>query len=200
MKLIKHRINSIIFWAFIYGLIISCAKSGPPENKYDNCEIKQKVLFQLNFENYAWGCNQRGYFIDNKGIIKRYICPKKEAWRRTSTGYYSKEELDHNYQMADSVIGIITREELCYHYNLIKPASILRLSKLADTACDMGSIALFAYLWDNEKNQYKVVFLSVEGDRTQDNLNLDAITIADWLRLKFNRPRMFDSPPPADNE
>jgi hypothetical protein len=185
----------------IFGfMIFACTKNSPPNELSPDCVIKQKVLFQMVYENFAWGYQGRGIFIDNKGLIKSFSIPSKESWRRSNSGLLSKEDLEHNYQLANSIIGRIDKNELCSYYQLIKSASNTRLSKLADTGRDMGSMTLVAYQWDNEKQQCEVVFLSREGDSTQDNLNPDAIAISNWLRQKFNRPRMFPTPPPQDNK
>jgi hypothetical protein len=178
-------------WPVIMPSFVMPALAEKQSQKTDlpKCNIKQKVLFEMAYENYAWGYQKRGYFIDNKGKIKKYIVLLNDNWRRADSGYISKEYLDHNYQQADSTIGKINKNELCRYYQLIESASKEILSKNEDSMIDAGSNAFLAYLWDNTKKKYKVVFLRKDGDIIQDNLNPDAIAITNWLRQKFNQPR-----------
>ena len=192
-------VTSLLWFAMMrYIATPVFAKDQPTQVKPTKCAIKQKVLFQMAYENYAWGYQNRGFFIDNKGIIKYYHEISKEYWRKPDSGYFSKEDLEHNYLAADSIIGKVNKNELCHFYHLIKSASKESLSKNVNTGYDMGANSIVAYLWDNHRKKYKIVFLSVEGDWTQDNLNPNALEITEWLRQMFNRPRRLPIPQPHE--
>lgn len=196
---ISNRLILVILFAAYLSLVSCCAKSCPPIESSRNCDIKQKILFHLAYFNYAWGYQNNGFFIDNEGLIKYYNIKSEKDWRKADSGYYSKTDLEYNYRAADSITGKVDRVELCHYYNLIESASEQKLSKRVHSAYDAGASTFIAYIWDENREKYKMVFLSMEGDFSRDNLNPNAIAIADWLRQKFNCPRIFPAPPVEDS-
>ncbi|OGC96482.1 MAG: hypothetical protein A2W25_14950 [candidate division Zixibacteria bacterium RBG_16_53_22] len=150
------------------------------------------VLFQQSFVNYAWGYQNRGWFIDRDGYMKAYhVAGQGEQWHRAletgpDSGYIAQAGLEENYARSDRVIFRIPRNELNEKYGLISRAADGPYSPRARSAYDAGAVMFCAYLLDKDRGMYRQVLLSLSGDFSQFNENPDSQELEKWL-MGLNR-------------
>jgi hypothetical protein len=150
-------------------------------------EIEQLVLFGHSFINYAWGYQNRGWFIDRDGYMKAYRVAEPESWHRIEmtgpdSGSYIQEALEANYAKAEKAIYRIPQMELHEKYSLIAAAVGGPYSNYRRTAYDAGAVQFSAFLLDQDRGMYRQVLLSLSGDFSQENRHPDAIALDRWLK------------------
>jgi hypothetical protein len=148
---------------------------------------KQVVLFQYSFINHAWGYQNRGWFVNNHGLVRAYQVRDPNLWHEpvesgSDAGYISMENLLANYALADKVFFEYSHFDLVNNMKFIKDAVSGELTSPARTAYDAGRQEYLAYYWDDAKKMYKQVILAVTGDWTQINQSPAADTLYEWLQ------------------
>jgi hypothetical protein len=148
---------------------------------------KQVVLFHYSFMNAAWGYQNRGWFVDNRGLVKAYWVHDPKVWHQPiqsgpDSGYISKQDLLADYSLADKVFFNYSYFDINDKIKFIDKAAAGTLSVPTRTAYDAGQNKYSTYYWDEAKGMYKEVVLNITGDWTQTNLSAAADTLYDWLR------------------
>jgi hypothetical protein len=171
------------------SLSLSCSR--PANKAAPDSRIEQRVLFGHSFVNYAWGYQNRGWFIDNEGLMKAYRVVQADMWHRPETagpdsGYIFKEALETNHGLANWVIYRVPMGEVydkCLRIPLIKDGPY---SERTHSAYDAGSVEFYAYYFDQKRGAYLPVLVSQSGDFSKHNEDPDAIEIEKWLK-ELNR-------------
>jgi hypothetical protein len=153
-------------------------------------EISQTVLFHISYENYAWGYQSEGWYIDDQGRVWRlstalHWCPEVMNILQGSedTLYYSAAELEQSYTDArDSLVAVVEADELREKYLLIGGAARGTYSPPVNAGADMGSLVIGCLAYDQEAERYRKVILSMTGDWEAINLASSATELDAWLR------------------
>jgi len=172
------------------AFLIACI--GCPEGSTDPSlgEISQTVLFHISYENYAWGYQSEGWYIDSEGRVWQ-LATALHWWPELmnilqgsdDTLYYAAAELEQSYADArDSLVAAIDDEELREKYLLIAGAAAGTYSTPVNTAADAGSFVIGCLAYDQEAERYRKVILSVSGDWSVTNLASSATELDAWLR------------------
>jgi hypothetical protein len=144
------------------------------------CPGDQPVYFQYRYVNYAWGYQERGWLIDNQGKVRYFESP--EGFRLPdSTGLISWEDMKYNLALTDSVITTVGEEELNEYIAYIPAAAAGEIGPKNNIAADAGGSVLSCYLYDQEADAYRYVFLAMSGDWEQFNLSAEAGILVEWL-------------------
>ncbi len=99
------------------------------------------------------------------------------------TLYYSAAELEQAYADArDSLIATVDRDELQEKYLLIAGAARGSYSPPADAAADAGSLVVGCLAFDQDRERYRKVILTLTGDVEVTNLTSEAAELDTWLR------------------
>jgi hypothetical protein len=142
---------------------------------------KQAILFQLDYVNYAWGYQHKGYIIDNEGNVLTYNNP--EIWNFPDKSFCLSEN-----QVAENIAGCvqsvkkISKEELRKYTNYIKNIASTKVSALKNVAADAGSLEFICYQFSESTGTYKGYIVKMEGDFTCENLNFYSKKVASWMR------------------
>ena len=144
----------------------------------------QPVWFQYRYVNHAWGYQDHGWLIDGSGRVRYFEYPS-DFRTPDSTGYLSREDLEHNLAQTDSLITTIGQEELEAHTALIPAAAAGEIGERTHRAYDAGTSTLACYLYNSEKDAYRYILLGISGDWEQFNLSEEAGDLVEWLR-QFN--------------
>lgn len=142
---------------------------------------KQKLLFQFDYVNYAWGYQHTGFFIDNEGNVLTYENP--ENWNF----------LDDNNQISDMQVSEnilkckhsdkkIPADELLKFTGYINNIASTKISAMKNVAADAGSYEYFCYQYSEENESYKGYLIKMEGDFTCENLNFYAKKVVAWMK------------------
>jgi len=146
--------------------------------------INQKILFEVEHINFAWGWMHYGSYIDNSGRLYSYSylnVDYEDRWNPQRNGIYTESELFEKYSHSKEFVKQIDYNELTQMANLIPAASNGILSDPVGVMCDAGLLTYKGYLYDESKNEYIEVILRVSGDDFFENLSPAAKIIADWL-------------------
>jgi len=164
-------------------MLVRCGKSD-----VDPCHCLpdqgQPVWFQYRYVNHAWGYQDHGWLIDGSGRVRYFEYPS-DFRTPDSTGYLSREDLEHNLAQTDSLINTIGQEELEAHTALIPAAAAGEIGERTHRAYDAGTSTLACYLYNSEKDAYRYILLGISGDWEQFNLSEEAGDLVEWLR-QFN--------------
>ena len=144
------------------------------------CPEEQPVYFQYHYVNHAWGYQERGWLIDKQGNVRYFESP--EGFRLPdSTGMISLQDLEYNLSQADSLLTTMESEELNAYIAYIPGSAAGDIGEKSQVAADAGASVLSCYLYDEEADAYRYVFLAMSGDWEQFNLSAEAGILVDWL-------------------
>jgi hypothetical protein len=176
--------NSLILIVIAISLL---ACSRPPWVETYTRAPSQLVLFQQAFINYAWGYQNRGWFVDRDGYVKAYrVSGNADSWNLAEktgpdSGYIAQAALEENYALADRIIYQVPSKELAEKYSLIAQAAEGPYSPRTQTAFDAGAVYFIAYMPDQDRSMYRQVLLSLSGDFSRFNENPAAQELEKWL-------------------
>ena len=157
------------------ALLLGCEKHN---ESWPNAN--QLILFQVEYNNYAWGYDHRGIIIDSSGTVRSFTFP--ENWHHPDTeGYLSESDMNENIEQLDTGMFSIDKNELFKHFSKLQRISEGELSEPKNTANDAGETDFSGYLYDLSKKQYKHVLIKREGDWSIDNNAPDAEEVIRWL-------------------
>lgn len=146
--------------------------------------INQKILFEVEYINYAWGWMYYGRYIDNSGRLYSYSYLNlnyEDRWKPQRKGIYTESELFEKFSHSKEFVKQIDYNELIQMANLIPAASKGKLSDPVSVMWDAGLITYKGYLYNGSKNEYIEVILRVSGDDFIENLSPEAKNLAEWL-------------------
>jgi uncharacterized protein YcfL len=165
--------KKILFFALLL-ILVGCS------NDFYVAQPNQKVLFQYEQSNFAWGRFQHGWFIDDEGYVRTYQQPT--AWHYAdSSGCTVKTAMDENLGFADSVCFRIDEQVFASKVRLIEKASEGKLTEMKNEMCDFGAIIYRCYTYDSDKQVYHSYLLDLGGDNVQHNTAAEAVALHEWL-------------------
>lgn len=143
-------------------------------------EIKQKIVFEFERINHAWGEEHFGWLIDSLGNIHCYNLP--EQWIACdSLGSIAASDLKTNLNKTDSICYVIDKSELKSKFSLIENASKGMISDPKFNRFDAGSFSFYGFIFNSEKQLYKRVLLKQFGDFILENNTVEAKELSNWL-------------------
>jgi hypothetical protein len=142
----------------------------------------QNILFEVEYENFAWAPNLNGVFITADGSVMKYDFFASDAGATPPSVVYpaTEDEIRARYGPSPTKIGSIPTSELAAHFALVPGAASGVL--LRQYACaDAGESTTMAYLFDTATARYTPVILGVDGDEAALNLAPEAASLVAWL-------------------
>ena len=168
-----------IFLALVYFSLTGCAK----ESSIDKTNIlSQKIFFQYEYVNYAWGFQHQGWFIDSTGNVYSYNLPENDAWKRgDENGVISASDLNENMSKANLTGYRINTGELASKVDLINKAKLGEITEPVWAAADAGAMIYSCYTYDSSTKSYKKILLKQLGDYRADNKSKSADYLYRWM-------------------
>jgi hypothetical protein len=151
------------------------------------------ILFQQNFENYAWSDSHFGFFIDGDGNIRGYtMFPGYHQWdpmirvtgdeySLNNDTYFTKSDLEFNYYLTDTLLGKVDLDTLNLMKNMISGILSSLLTQGHGGCNDSGINSYFAYYYSADNQEYQRIVLERFGDVCYTITNDDAQKISNWL-------------------
>ena len=142
----------------------------------------QKILFEVTYENYAWGKNLKGVFITADGKVWSYDFYAGDAGGLPPAVVYpaTETELRARYGTDPVNTGSVPLAELFAHFAWVQSTAggvLLRQMSCADA----GDTTSIGYLFDEATARYQPVILGREGDQSAKNLAPKAADLVAWL-------------------
>ncbi len=178
--MLKNTIKNVSMKRIIIVCILVLCQGCLTGPEAGSNNIKQKFLFEVTYENYAWGFQLRGIYINNQGQVYQYD-HSHEAWRPSNTELYTEEDLLQKFESNKEFVGTVDNQTLLEMYSQIKAASEGTLSEPVQRCVDAGITSYIAYLFDSQSNLYKPILLYQTGDWAQKNLSESAKVLSEWL-------------------
>jgi hypothetical protein len=167
-----HKIGMVVL---LLVFCLACEKEGyhAPE--------EQPVYFEYHFINHAWGYQDFGWLVAGNGKIWSFEYP--DSYQMAVHGdFLSLEQLQHNVEQADSIIGEVSQAVLERKKDLIPVAAEGEIKDFQRQGADMG-VGLFAcYKYDPTEDAYQYILLSMTGDHQRYNSSKEADKLVEWLK------------------
>ncbi len=143
----------------------------------------QNIFFEVEYENYAWGYQHRGFYINNDGEVHKYEYEfNAEPWQSNPDNYYSEAELLKKYAPNDSLTQTISLKVVAEKIELIIPAMQSKYSDSARVAADAGALRYICYYYDSVTKEYLQIILAQEGDWEFKKESEAADGLIKWLK------------------
>ena len=209
-QLLKHTVLIIIGIILLSILLFTINCGDGQDSPLSNYERyypyvppdEQKIFFEFQYINKAWGDEHNGYYIDRDGNIYAYehYLGSDDPWSAGS-GYtdfcddnnhicqYNEALLLEKFEENPIFVGTIDKDELMEMVALIEVAQAGEFSERKCTCADVGMRYLAAYSF-NQPDIYTSVKLYVSGDCAYKNISDEAIILTDWLIEIFDDPEI----------
>lgn len=174
-----------ILTLLILFVICSCKTGNTGPDWLDDLLFnRQGVIFEVEFQNHAWGDQHYGRYIDNQGNIYEYNLGGV-FWQPDDYFYYSEQELLEKF-INKQKIGSVDMDELYQKFKEIDFLSNADLTASQDLGCrDFGVVSYSAYKFNPQTLIYERVVLLVCGDSFRVNSSAPAQTLCQWLSGKI---------------
>lgn len=156
-------------------MLMGCSKDNP-----QRFAGKQRVCFQFDYMNYAWGYQHNGWLIDSSGNVYSY--DKPENWTfPDSAGRIRQQDMNRNLDAAELVYVIPDMNMLNAKISLIPAAGEGSLQGPVYEMCDAGIAGYYGFLFNPETGIYRKVLLRQTGDARIENSAPESAELYDWL-------------------
>ncbi len=172
------------------GVIFQQGISVSKDSKSTINSFNQEILFHYSYENYAWGHQYKGWYIDSDANVWNF--KEVQHWsaeegaiitNKNNIFWYDSDSLNQSYhESRDTIITNINSDSLNHYYQLINIASTGEYSKPENVGNDIGSFIFGCLYYEDQAKKYRKVILSLFGDWMFKNLDSNAIKIDDWLK------------------
>jgi hypothetical protein len=153
-----------------------------PDDIWAEDSYTDKLIFQSEYTNYAWGYNHNGWMLDNTGQVKRF--QKSAKWVfPDSLGYVSAFDMQKNMAACDSLMAKVTTSDYTNYARKAYSCINGPMTKPKNTMADAGEHIYAFYVYEPGRNRYKRVILNMTGDWSQENLAPNAKEVVEWMKL-----------------
>lgn len=173
MRFSHLKPNLLLYSMLLVLLNCSDAETIPPAG--------QEILFGVSYVNYAWGKQNRGFFINQKGQVYTYNNPAKWNFPQEDASL-SEVLMKENLSASQLKDTIISATEVKKFASVLYDIREDRFSPRTAKGADMGSTTYYAFRFDPDSKTYKPVLLALYGDFETQNLDLNAVEITNWLK------------------
>lgn len=141
----------------------------------------QKILFQQEHVNYAWGYQHYGFIIDGEGNVLTYDNPDKWNFPDKNNSL-TDLQVNENISLCKLTGRKIPKAELQKYANYINLIASSKVTAPKHAAADMGSLVYYCYQYSESSSAYKVATIKMEGDIECENLNFFSKRVVAWMK------------------
>lgn len=153
-------------YLLLLPVLLSCSNN-ITESVLDDV-LGQKIFFEVEYINGAWGYMHRGLSIVDSGDIYSYqydpSAKPENMWKTNQDGVYSEQKLIEKFDHQKMFVRTIEKEELVHLISLISGANKGNLSDPVSKGNDFGIWSFKTYIYDNVVKEYTEVVLRIDGD------------------------------------
>jgi len=143
----------------------------------------RNFLFEVEYENFAWGYVHRGIYINNKGEVYKYDYDSSSGiWRRNDDGLYTESELIKKYRPNNEFLKKLDVNRVSQMRDLIPEAMQAGYSDTVSVGADIGAVNYICYSYDKSAHKYFEIILAQEGDWKFKKESAAADTLINWLK------------------
>jgi hypothetical protein len=165
-----------LFILLLFPLLIP----GCEKNDEINSNPDQRILFQVEYTNYAWGYQHNISLIDSTGVVTSYNMPP--GWNTPDeNGYISSAAMDENFSQVGTSSCTVNKAELKKFFGMLEEAQKGKLTTGDSGMRDFGAISYSGFIYDPLTEMYKEVFIWQYGDQNIMNSSEAAQKIYRWM-------------------
>ena len=185
-KVSNPKLRGPIVWLSL--VLMGCSSEPPTDVEPVPLDSAQAILFHSAYENYAWGYQNSGWYVDREGNV--WSMSPARIWDEVSTlmagevptETYARFDLEAGYlNVRDSLLLEIGQEELAEMALLIRGASAGTYSDPEMGGADIGLMLAGALLLDPATDEYRKIVLAVSGDWRIVNQSTAAGELYQWF-------------------
>lgn len=176
-----NRRKVVFIYARMLALLAPVFLSACAALSDDELPETGRYLFDVYDENFSWSYTLRGFYIDRDGGVWTYD-HSDDKWIPTPNraGRLTGVDLADKFEHAKKVVTLdpqVVRNKT----RLIKSAAHGAISRFSQSR-DQGRYAHVAYLYDSDRQDYRVVVLAATGDVVESNSTAAAGELLQWLK------------------
>ncbi len=176
-KLIKAMLRFILSIAIFSCVLIACKK----DKSNITSTPTSPILFQMDYQNYAWGFAHSGWFIDNEGQLYAYNLSENDPWAEIQNGQIFADSLNMNFNYSND-IGSIELDSVLHYYNWAIQMMNDSITPPETIMADAGIHNYYAYQYESSCNCYNTVLIKRYGDIMQSNTGANAEAVYHWMQ------------------
>ena len=166
----KYRILIVVILFVVFG----CKK------EFNTSKLKQEILFEATYMNYAWVYQHRGFMVDSAGRVRSYNLPKD--WNFVdSDGFITSAAMKENINKLNQTSVTVNKDTLLSYYNKLPSAARGEITIPNTVMADAGTASYWGYIFDSKTERYQRVLLNQFGDVYSENKSTEAKEIYNWL-------------------
>lgn len=173
----------IILFLLVFTFLTGCSEHDSIDMPVPG--LSQQYVFEVEFENHAWGHQYYGYVVDVDGIVYRYDYSGENtfeaSWYHPDDPVFPQDELDAKYGMSPIAVDTLGSEDLSEAIQLIAGAAGGRLTDPNAVMADAGVARYSCFTYSDDTEIYNKVLLLQDGDILILNTSSDAIDLINWL-------------------
>jgi len=176
------------FGFLIVFTVIGCNSGSDESTVTDSNEntLQGEYLFAATYDNWAWGEEHKGVFIDVDGNIYQFNDRLEAATGLEHGKSYSEQEIKNHFGEVDeySLLAQVDQPELLTMAAKILTASSGSLTEPLFEGADRGTFSLLAFKFEADSKTYQVILLSAVGGTCIHNSSIEANDLAQWISNK----------------
>lgn len=149
---------------------------------YGPNEALPKVMLEIEFQNYAFGKQYFGYFVNGLGDVYNYN-RNGVPWEFQDSTSWTRETLDQKFVPIKNMLHTRPNSEVTNIQAKIDALVPGQLSQRKHECADAGELTYYAYRYDVEGGRYtERILLRQEGDFAQQNTSPAAQDLIAYIR------------------
>jgi hypothetical protein len=137
-------------------------------------------LFEVEYQNYAWGPQWNGFYVDRQGRVYRYDLglSRNPAY---ADSVMTPQQLAAKYDHLRMLVKTLPDGEATAKYELVAQAAAGSYTDEQGVCADAGGLRYSAWIYDAGDGKYHRLLLHLRGDIAQANRSAAATALFHWL-------------------
>lgn len=171
------RMTSLVAPALLLAALGGCTLSSTDT---DDPGIDQTFVFEVEYVNFAWGLQWRGFYVDHEGDAWTYELSK--PWPHADKPAFTEAELLEKYTVGRVKAAHVDGDRLREMFARVAEAARGALTDPVTRCADAGAVTFAAWRQDAAASRYTKLLLRQEGDVARRNTSAAAQELYTWLR------------------
>ncbi|MBV9107824.1 MAG: hypothetical protein JO306_00280 [Gemmatimonadetes bacterium] len=137
-------------------------------------------LFEVEYQNYAWGPQWNGFYVDRQGRVYRYNlgASRNSAY---ADSVMTPQQLAAKYDNMRMLVKTLSAGEASSKYELVPQAAAGSYTDQQGVCADAGGERYSAWIYEESDGKYHRLLLHLRGDIAQANRSAAAKALFHWL-------------------
>jgi hypothetical protein len=159
--------------------LLGCNSSGG--NDKDEAFQLGKYVFAVVFENYAWGEQKKGIYIDKDGKLYRYDISSMQLNSILNEKSLTSAQMDTYFTVTPNLEESITSQIMAANVVKLQQAKSGTLAAETQECNDAGTYVYLGFEYNQALDSYTPITLYRTGDHRQENTQAQALELKSWL-------------------